>query len=74
MAGTKEEFLKSKKVVSPSEKSKNSLKVLQLSRETPAAPRQRRDIMAQISVDTLYRKSIIFVVDIEDMLPGKDYI
>ena len=54
--------------------SKDSLEILQLSGETPAAPRQCWDIMAQISVDPLYGKGVIFVVNIEDMLSRKDHI
>ena len=67
-------FLPAKTVIGLHKNSKNSLEILHLSRETPAAPRQRWDIMAQISIDTLYGKGVIFVVDIEDMLSWKDHI
>ena len=67
-------FLYTEAVIGLHKNSKNSLEILQLSGETPAAPRQCWDIMAQISVDTLYGKGVIFVVDIENMLSWKDYI
>ena len=67
-------FLPAKAVISLHKNSKDSLEILQLSGETPAAPRQRWDIMAQISVDALYGKGVIFVVDIADMLSWKDHI
>lgn len=67
-------FLPAEAVIGLYKNSKDSLEILQFSRETPTAPRQRWNIMAQISVDTLYGKGVIFVVDIEDMLSWKDYI
>ena len=67
-------FLPAKAVISLHKNSKDSLEILQLSGETPAAPRQCWDIMAQISVDPLYGKGVIFVVNIEDMLSWKDHI
>ena len=67
-------FLPAEAVISLHKNSKDSLEILQLSGETPAAPRQCWDIMAQISVDPLYGKGVIFVVDIEDMLSRKDHI
>ena len=67
-------FLPAESVIGLHKNSKNSLEILHLSRETSAAPRQRWDIMAQISVDTLYGKGVIFVMNIEDMLSWKDHI
>ena len=74
MTGTEEVFLKSETVVSINENSQNGLEILQLSWKTPAPPCQCRDIMAQISIDTLNREGVIFVVDIENLLSRKDYI
>ena len=67
-------FLSAEAVIGLHKNSKNGLEILQLSGETPAAPRQRWDIMTQISVDTFYGKGVIFVVDIADMLSWKDHI
>ena len=67
-------FLRAESVIGFHKNSKNCLEILQLSRETSAAPRQRWNIMAQISVDTFYGKGVIFVVNIEDMLPWEDHI
>ena len=67
-------FLPAEAIIGHHKNSKDSLEILQLSGETPAATRQRWDIMAQISIDTLYGKGVIFVVDIEDMLSWKDHI
>lgn len=67
-------FCISKRIVSPDKNIKSSLEVFQLSRETSGSPCQCRNIMAQISIHTFYRKRIIFVVNIEDMLTGKDHI
>ena len=44
------------------------IKSFQLSRETPAPSGQHWDIMAQISVDTLNSESVLFVVNIVNML------
>ena len=43
------------------------IKSFQLSRETPASSGKNRDIMAQISVDTLNSESVLFVVNIVNM-------
>ena len=67
-------FLKAKAVISSNKNSQNSLKIFQFSRKASAAPCQRRDIMAQISIDTLNRERVILIVDIEDMPPWKNYI
>ncbi len=67
-------LLKAKTIVSLYKDSKNRLEVLQLSGKTPASPCQCRDIMAQISVDTFYRESVIFVVDVVNMLSWIDYV
>jgi len=52
----------------------NSLKVFQLSRKTPAAPRQRWDITAQIRVDAFYCEGVFFIVDIIDMFFWKNNV
>ena len=74
MAGTVAIFLESKTVIGLNKNSKNSLEILQFSRKASASPRQRRDIMAQISVDALHREGVIFIVNIINMLPRKDHI
>lgn len=74
VAGAIMSLLNPKMVVSPNKNSKDSLKIFQLSRETPAPSGQCRNIMTQISVDTLHRKGAILVVDIVNMLPRKDHI
>lgn len=74
VTGTETFFLKAKAVINPDKKSKYSLKVFQFSGKASAAPCQRGDIMAQISIDTFHRESIIFVVDVEDMLTRKNDI
>lgn len=48
------------------------IKSFQLSRETPASSGKNRDIMAQISVDTLNSESVLFVVNIVNM-PSRIY-
>lgn len=72
MSGTIEVLLKPEAVIGPYKNSQNSLEIFQLSRKTPAAARQSRDIMAQIGIDTLHGEGVIFIVNIEDMLPRKD--
>ena len=67
-------FLKPEAVIRLHKDSKNRLEIFQLSRKTPAAACQSRDIMAQISIDTLRSEGVIFVVNIEDMFPRKDDI
>ncbi len=74
MSGTIAVLLKPEAVIGPYKNSQNILKIFQLSRKTPAAACQSRDIMAQISIDTLYGEGVIFAVNIEDMLPRKDGI
>lgn len=74
MVGTIAVFMNSKTVVSPHEHSQNSLEIFQLSRKTSTSPRQCRNIMAQISVDTLHREGVTLVVNIEDMISGKNDI
>ena len=67
-------LLQAEAVVCLHKNSEDGLKVFQFPRETPAAPRQRRDIMAQISIDAFCREGVIFVVDIVNMLSRKDHI
>lgn len=74
MARTILALLETEAVISTHKNSQNCLKVLQLSGKTSAAPGQRGDIMAQISVDTFHREGVLFVVDIEDMFPWKDHV
>lgn len=74
VAGTIMSLLKPEAVVSLNENNQDRLKIFQLSRETPAAPGQSRDIMAQISIDTLHCECVIFIVNIENMLSWKDHI
>ena len=74
MSGTIAVLLKSEAVIGLHENSENRLEILQLSGKTPASPCQCRDIMAQISVDTFYRESVIFVVDVVNMLSWIDYV
>ena len=62
MSGTIEVRLESEAIIGPYENSQDSLKVFQLSRKTPAAPCQRRDMMAQVSIDTFHCESVIFIV------------
>ena len=52
-------LLESKTVVSMDKNIKDSLEILQVSRKTPAPPRQCWDIVAQISVDTFHREGVI---------------
>lgn len=52
MSGTTEVLLKPEAMIGLHKNSQDSLKIFQLSRKTPAAARQSREIMAQISVDT----------------------
>lgn len=47
-------FPKPEAVVSLNKNGKDCPKIFQLPRKTPAAPGQRWDIMAQISVDTVH--------------------
>lgn len=67
-------LLKAKTIVSVYKDSKNRLEVLQLPGKTSASPCQRRDIMAQISVDTFHREGVILIVDVVNMLSGIDYV
>ena len=61
-------FLQSETVVGLNKNSKNCLEIFQFSGKASASPCQRRDIMAQISVDTLNSESVLFVVNIVNML------
>ena len=63
-----------KTVVGPYKDRKHRLEVLQFSGKTPAAARQGRDIMAQIGIDALHREGVILVVNVENVLPGKDHV
>ena len=47
--------------------------VFQFSQEASAASGKCWDIVAQVSVDTLYGKDVFFVVDIEDVLGYLEY-
>ena len=67
-------FLDTKTVISSNKNSQSCLKIFQFSRKASAAPCQRWNIMAQISIDTLNRERVILIVDIENMLPWKDHI
>ena len=74
MEGTMAMLLKAKTIVSLHKNSKNCLQVLQLPGKTSASPCQRRDIMAQISVDTFHSEGVILIVDVVNMLSGIDYV
>ena len=74
VAGSIAVFLETETIVSLNKNSKDCLKIFQLPRKAPALSCQRRDIMAQISVDTLHREGVIFIVNIVNMLPRKDHI
>lgn len=74
VTGTAAIFLEAKAVIGADKNSQDSLKIFQLSGKAPAAPCQRGDIMAQISIDTFHCEGIVFVMDIEDMLTRKDDI
>ena len=74
MAGAIAAFLCAKAVISTNESSKYGLKVLQLSEKAPAAPCQGRDIMPQVSVDTFHGESIIFALNIENVLSREDHV
>ena len=74
MAGAIAAFLCAKAVISTNENSKYGLKVLQLSEKAPAAPCQGRDIMPQVSVDTFHGESIIFALNIENVLSREDHV
>ena len=67
-------LLKAKTIVSLYKDSKNRLEVLQLPGKTSASQCQRRDIMAQISVDTFHREGVILIVDVVNMLSWIDYV
>lgn len=67
-------YLKAKTIVSLHKDSKNRLEVLQLPEKTSAPPCQRRDIMAQISMDAFCCGGVILIVDIVNMLSWKDRI
>lgn len=67
-------LLESKTVVSMDKNIKDSLEILQVSRKTPAPPRQCWDIMAQISVDTFHREGVILIVNVVNMSARVDHI
>ena len=67
-------LLESKTVVSMDKNIKDSLEILQVSRKTPAPPRQCWDIVAQISVDTFHREGVILIVDVVNMFSGIEYV
>ena len=71
VAGSIAVFLETETIVGLNKNGKDCLKIFQLPWKTPASSCQCWDIMAQISVDTLHREGVIFVVNIEDMLPRK---
>ena len=74
VTSTETMFLEAKAVVGADKNSQDSLKVFQLSGKAPAAPCQRRDIMAQISIDTFHCEGIVFVVNVKDVLARKNDI
>ena len=74
MAGTVTVLVLPKTIISMNKDSEDRLKILQLSRKTPAPPGQGRDIMAQISIDAFHREGVIFVVNVKDMFSRKDHI
>ena len=61
-------FGNTKAIISSNKDFYHCIKSFQLSRETPASSGKNRDIMAQISVDTLNSESVLFVVNIVNML------
>ena len=67
-------FLQSETVVGLNKNSKNCLEIFQFSGKASASPCQRRDIMAQISVDTFHREGVILIVDVLNMLSRIDYV
>ena len=74
MAGAIAAFLCAKAIISANKNVQNSLKVLQLSEKAAAAPCQGRDIMPQVSVDTFHGESIIFALNIENVLSREDHV
>jgi hypothetical protein len=67
-------FLQSETVVGLNKNSKNCLEIFQFSGKASASPCQRRDIMAQISVDTFHCEGVILIVDVVNMLSWIDYV
>ena len=67
-------FLQSETVVGLNKNSKNRLEIFQFSGKASASPCQRRDIMAQISIDTFHREGVILIVDVVNMLSRIDYV
>ena len=67
-------FLQSETVVGLNKNSKNRLEIFQFSGKASASPCQRRDIMAQISIDTFHREGVILIVGVVNMLSWIDYV
>ena len=67
-------FLQSETVVGLNKNSKNRLEIFRFSGKASASPCQRRDIMAQISVDTFHCEGVILIVDVVNMLSWIDYV
>ena len=65
-------FGNTKTIISSDKDFYHCIKSFQLSRETPASSGKDRDIMAQISIDTLNSKGILFVSPIVNM-PSRIY-
>lgn len=67
-------LLKAKAVVNPHENSKSRLEILRFSGKASASPCQRRDIMAQVSVDTFQCEGVVFAVGVVNVLSWKHNI
>lgn len=67
-------FLQSETVVCLNKNNKNRLEIFQFSGKASASSCQRRDIMAQISVDTFHREGVILIADVVNMLSRIDYV
>ena len=67
-------FCNTKGVIGSDKDLNYRIKSFQLSRETPAPSGQHWDIMVQISVDTLNREGVLFVVNIVNMLSRINHI
>ena len=74
MAGTELVFSKAKPIVGSGKDREYSLKMPQFPGEAPAASGQRRDIMAQVGIDTLHSERVILIVDIVNMRSRIDYV
>ena len=64
-------FLYTKTIISRDKNGDNGSQILHFPWKTSAAPRQRGYIMAQVGVHAFYRESIVFIVDIINMLSRK---